>query len=182
MLPVGALCFYQAHFGRTVLPKWPFWAHLFYSVFYSVSELRRACFRQAHVARAVLPPSALFRAGAFAFLPCAPKSHLHQLPHLGPSDFEDFLLTLYSDSSFWACFGEGSGSQTYFFRQVYGHPDFSDFLFFGPQSKQVPRHCCEPSISGVVLCPETVLASNQRDAEQLGQAFRFLRSEPPNKA
>ena len=36
MLPVGALCFHQAHFGRTVLPKWPFWAHLFYSVFHSV--------------------------------------------------------------------------------------------------------------------------------------------------
>ena len=36
MLPVGALCFYQAHLGRTVLPKWPFWTHLFYSVFYSV--------------------------------------------------------------------------------------------------------------------------------------------------
>ena len=50
MLPVGALCFYQAHFGRTVLPKWPFWAHLFYSVFYSVSEFGRACFRQARVA------------------------------------------------------------------------------------------------------------------------------------
>ena len=30
MLPVGALCFYQAHFGRTVLPKWP---QLFDSVF-----------------------------------------------------------------------------------------------------------------------------------------------------
>ena len=29
MLPVGALCFYQAYFGRTVLPKWPLWAHLF---------------------------------------------------------------------------------------------------------------------------------------------------------
>ena len=47
MLLVGALCFYQAHFGRTMLPKWPFWAHLFYSVFHSVSELGRACFRQA---------------------------------------------------------------------------------------------------------------------------------------
>ena len=34
MLPVGALCLYQAHFGRTVLPKWPLWAHLFCSVFY----------------------------------------------------------------------------------------------------------------------------------------------------
>ena len=87
MLPVGALCFYQAHFGRTVLPKWPFWAHLFYSVFYSVSELRRACFRQARVARAVHPPGALFRAGAFALPPCAPKSHMRPLPHLGVSDF-----------------------------------------------------------------------------------------------
>ena len=86
MLPVGALCFYQAHFGRTVLPKWPFWAHLFYPVFYSVSEFGRACFRQARVARAMLPPGALFRARAFAFLPCAPKSHLHPLPHSGPSE------------------------------------------------------------------------------------------------
>ena len=82
MLPVGALCIYQAHFGRTVLPKWPFWA-LFYSVFYSVSELRRACFRQARVARAVLPPGALFRARAIALPPCAPKSHTRPLPHLG---------------------------------------------------------------------------------------------------
>ena len=86
MLPVGALCFYQAHFGRTVLLKWPFWAHLFFSVFYSVSELRRACFRQARVARAVLPPGALFRAGAFALPPRAPKSHIRPLPHLGVSD------------------------------------------------------------------------------------------------
>ena len=86
MLPVGASCFYQAHFGRTVLPKWPFWAHLFYSVFYHVSELRRACFRQARVARAMLPPGALFRAGAFALPPCAPKSHMRPLPHLGVSE------------------------------------------------------------------------------------------------
>ena len=86
MLPVGALCFYQAHFGRTVLPKWPFWAHLFYSVFYSVSELRRARLCQAHVVRAVLPPGALLRAGAFALPPCAPKSHMRPLPHLGVSD------------------------------------------------------------------------------------------------
>ena len=56
MLPVGALRFYQAHFGRTLLPKWPFWVHLFYSVVYGVSELRRACFRHARVARTVLPP------------------------------------------------------------------------------------------------------------------------------
>ena len=95
MLPVGALCFYQAHFGRTVLPKWPFWAHLFYSVFYSVSEFGRACFRQARVAWAMLPPGALFRAGAFAFLPCAPNSHLHPLPYLGPSDLQ--LLVFVGD-------------------------------------------------------------------------------------
>ena len=86
MLPVGALYFYQAHFGRTVLPKWPFWAHLFYPVFYSVSELRRPYFRQARVARAVLPPGALFRAGAFALAPCASKSHMRPLPHLGLSE------------------------------------------------------------------------------------------------
>ena len=87
MLPVGALCFYQARFGCTVLPKWPLWARLFSSVFYSVSELRRECFRKARVARAVLPPDALFRAGAFALPSCAPKSHLCPLPHLGVSEF-----------------------------------------------------------------------------------------------
>ena len=87
MPPVGALCFYQVHFGRTVLPKRPLWVHLFYSVFYSVSELRRACFRQVRVAEVVLPPSALFRAGAFALPPCATKSHMCPLPHLGVSDF-----------------------------------------------------------------------------------------------
>ena len=55
--------------------------------FYSVSELRRACFRQARVARAVLPPGALFRAGAFAFPPCTPRSHMCPLLHLGVSEF-----------------------------------------------------------------------------------------------
>ena len=43
-----------------LLPKWPIWAHLFYSVFYRFSELRRACFRQARVAQDVLPPGVLF--------------------------------------------------------------------------------------------------------------------------
>ena len=90
MLPVGALCFYQAHFGRRVLPKWPLWAHLFYPVFYSVSELRRACFRQARVARAVLPPGALFRAGALHFLPVPPnptcaRPHIWGFPIFGLS-------------------------------------------------------------------------------------------------
>ena len=77
---------YQAHFGCTVLPKWPLWAHLFYSVFYSVSELRKACFRQARAAQAVLPPGAFFRAGAFALPPCAPKSHMWRLPYWGVSE------------------------------------------------------------------------------------------------
>ena len=83
MLPVGALCSTRRVFGLTVLPKWPLWPHLFYPAFYSVSELRRACFRRARVARAVLPPGALFRVGAFTFPPCAPKSHMRPLPHLG---------------------------------------------------------------------------------------------------
>ena len=34
-----------------------------------------------------------FVQGPFAFLPCAPKSHLHPLPHLGPSDILMFLIT-----------------------------------------------------------------------------------------
>ena len=42
--------------------------------------------RQVRVARAVPLPGALFRAGAFAFPPCAPKSHMRPLPHLGVSD------------------------------------------------------------------------------------------------
>ena len=98
MLPVGGPCFYQAHFGRTVLPKRPFWAHLFCSVFYSASELRRACFREACVAQPVLPPGALFHTVAFALLHCAPKSHMCPLPHLGFSDhrpvaFVAFIVT-----------------------------------------------------------------------------------------
>ena len=58
MLPVGTLCFYQAHFGRTMLPKWPLWAHLFYFVFTVFQSLGghaaakrvspEPCFRQAH--------------------------------------------------------------------------------------------------------------------------------------
>ena len=86
MLPVGAACFYQADFGRTTLPKWLLWAHLFYSVFYSVLALTRACFRQARVAQAVLPPGAFFHAGAFALPPRVPKSHMCPHPHLGLSE------------------------------------------------------------------------------------------------
>ena len=82
MLPLVELFFYQVHYVCAVLPKWPLRAHLFYSVFYSVPELRRACFRQARVAGAVLLPGALFHAGAFALPPCAPKSHMCPLPHL----------------------------------------------------------------------------------------------------
>ena len=59
----------------------------------SVSELRRACFRQARVAQAVLLPGALFRAGAVALPPCAPKSHMRPLPHLGLSDLLSFRAT-----------------------------------------------------------------------------------------
>ena len=97
MLPVGASCFCQVHFGRTVLPKWPLWAHLFYTVFYSVSELKRACFRQARVARAVLPPGALFRALAFCASSMCPKSHLRPLPHFGFSEILHKVLWLPGD-------------------------------------------------------------------------------------
>ena len=86
MLPVRAVCFYQVHFERTVLPKRPLWAHRLYSVVYSVSEFRRACFRQARVARAVLPPGALFRARGFAFPPCA-----SQVPHAPAPTFRGWL-------------------------------------------------------------------------------------------
>ena len=81
---------------RIVLLPGVFWAHgaskmailgaSLLLCIHSVSEFGRACFRQARVAWAMLPQGALFRAGAFAFLPCAPKSHLHPLPHLGPSE------------------------------------------------------------------------------------------------
>ena len=40
----------------------------------------------ARVARAVLLPGALFRAGAFALPPCAPKSYMRPLPHLEVSE------------------------------------------------------------------------------------------------
>ena len=63
MPPVVAVCFYQAPFGRTVLPKWPLWAHsstLCFIVFQS--------------------------GGAFALPAGAPKSHMRPLPHLGVSE------------------------------------------------------------------------------------------------
>ena len=89
MLPVGALCFYQAHFGRTVLLKWPFWAHLFYSVFYIVSKFCRACFRQERVAQATLPPGALFTCKGL----CAASLRI-QIPHVPAPTFGLFLSFL----------------------------------------------------------------------------------------
>ena len=77
---------------RIVLLPDVFWAHgAFKMAILGASFLLciLQCFRvwdQARVAWAMLPPGALFRAGAFAFLPCAPKSHLLPLPHLGPSE------------------------------------------------------------------------------------------------
>ena len=83
--PVGALCFYQAHFGRTVLPEWPLWAHLLCSVFCSVSELRRACFRQARVA--------MRRASARRIFSCrglSASSLCPQIPHAPAPKFVGF--------------------------------------------------------------------------------------------
>ena len=81
MLPVGALCFfYQVHFGRTVLPKWPLWVQLFHSVFYSVSELRRACFR-----RRVSHEPCFHQAPCFVQGPLCP-----QIPHVPAPTFGGF--------------------------------------------------------------------------------------------
>ena len=60
---------------------------LWYSVFYSVSELRRACFRQARVAQAVLLPGALFHAWLLALPSLCPQIQKCPLPHLGLSEF-----------------------------------------------------------------------------------------------
>ena len=79
----GRIVLLPGAFWAHVLPKWPFWAHLFYSVFYSVSELTTACFRQARVAQTVLPPGALLHAGAFAIPPRAPKSEHVPAPTFG---------------------------------------------------------------------------------------------------
>ena len=108
----GRIVLLPGAFWVHVLPKWPLWARLFYSVIYSVSELRRACFRQARVARAVLPPHALFRAGAFALPPCAPKSHMCRLPHLGLSENlrHNFKGLLASSSHLAAVFHSSSSS------------------------------------------------------------------------
>ena len=93
-------CAFWAH----VLPKWPLWAHLFYSVLYSVSGLRRACFRQARVAQTVLPSGALFRAADFqggsTRHPCAPKSHMCPLPHLGLSNLNISRCKLFRNFSY----------------------------------------------------------------------------------
>ena len=87
MLPVGALCFYQAHFGRTVLPKWSFWAHRFSLYFTVFQSLRghasarcvshKTCFCQAHC----------FTQGLLRFLPAPPnptcaRSHIWGFPKI----------------------------------------------------------------------------------------------------
>ena len=85
--------------GRIVLLPSAFWAHgaskmatLGASLLLCVSQCFRAYegmfLQQARVARAVLTPGALFRAGAFAFPPCAPRSHMRLLPHFRVSDIQ----------------------------------------------------------------------------------------------
>ena len=74
MLPVGALWFCLAHFGRTVLPKWPLWENfsstLYFTIFRSLgghASARRVshelCFCQAHC----------FVQGPLRFLPVPPN-------------------------------------------------------------------------------------------------------------
>ena len=75
----GRIVLLPGTFWAHVLPKWPLWAHLFYSIFYSVSELRRAwpgACRTSHAsARRIVS------CGGLALPPCAPKSHMCPLPH-----------------------------------------------------------------------------------------------------
>ena len=82
-----------------VLPKWPLWAHLFYSVFTVL------CFRRARVARAVLPPGALFRAGPLRFLPVLPNptcahSHIWGFPKPGHLKMAFFSARCRLDGAF----------------------------------------------------------------------------------
>ena len=84
MLPVGALCFYQVHFGRTVLPKWPLWAHFFYSVFAVSPSLERACFRQACLTSRASARRIVLCSGVCIFFPVPPnptcdRSHIFGL-------------------------------------------------------------------------------------------------------
>ena len=87
MYPVGALCFYQAHFGRTVLPNGHFGricSTLYFTVFQNLgghASARRVshepCFRQAHC----------FVQGPLRFLPLPPnptcaRSHIGGFPNL----------------------------------------------------------------------------------------------------
>ena len=87
----------NASSGRIVLLPGAFWAHgaskmailgasLLLCILQCFGASEGMLPRQARVAQAVLPPDALFRAGAFALPPCAPKSHMRPLPHLGVSD------------------------------------------------------------------------------------------------
>ena len=87
VLPVGALCFYHAHFGRTCFQNGHFGrisSTLYFTVFRSLGGHASA----RRVAQAVLPSGALFRAGDFTLHPCAPKSHMCPLPHLGLSNLD----------------------------------------------------------------------------------------------
>ena len=84
-LPVGALCFYQAHVGPTVLPTWPLWAHLFYSV----------CLQCFRAWEGMLPPGACrtSRAPARRIVSCrglCASSLCPQIPHLPAPTFGVF--------------------------------------------------------------------------------------------
>ena len=54
MLPMGALCFYQAHFGRTMLPKWPLWR---------ISSILYLTVLQSQIPRVPAPTYGAFREG-----------------------------------------------------------------------------------------------------------------------
>ena len=85
LLPVGALCFYQAHFrcfqdghfGRIS-------SSVYFTVFQSLGG---GCFHQARVTQAVILPSASFHGRAFALPPCVPPNPHAPTPTFRVSDY-----------------------------------------------------------------------------------------------
>ena len=69
----STLCFYLAHVGSIVLPRWTTQAHIFDLSFYCASELKKACFRQARVARACFHQVNCFILQPLQFLTSPPK-------------------------------------------------------------------------------------------------------------
>ena len=71
VLLLGARCLQNGHFGRIS-------STLYFAVFQSLALGGHASARRV-LHEQCLPPGALFHAGAFAFPPCSPRSHMRPL-------------------------------------------------------------------------------------------------------